>query len=698
MAELQRSLVEVATQVTHTKGVAENLKVEFDDFKELSEVPALTAKIQQIQKELATLRSYQEHNHTIKVDTKQMRPKDYIGDKSDVHFTEWAFKFIMYISANYKNVGTILEWAMKEKQPITEETMLHKAQELRIHDVEEFNHYVYTSIASCLGGEAMTFLLTLTRGEQSVEVWRQLNQRYDPDTARAQTMGMKGLLNRPRAKSTKDLVVAIEKWESEIRSYEVRTRDVLQDSVKQETLNGMLSSDIEQKVRMEQAMGCAKNYASMREAVMTYIRSVSTNASALDVGRVEKEDRDECDGDNNEYDEYETNYAGYDKGYGKGNHMGYSKGYGKNSSAMFEHGQGKGKGKDNYYGKGWQSKAFQKGQFFKGEQKGKGKPKGSGKDNWACHNCGQKGHIAAWCPMHRQNWGSQHKGGKGMKGWPSSGWSSMPIYSWETEYDVDHDQSREEMDYDCGDDVCAFSLTAEKIDDGIINDDTIMKGSKVKISNRYDAIAGGPEDEDEDAEDSCHSMPHEFPLPAIKKNSKMKKMPKVTRKQWTVVETNSVRNKAVSILTKESDREERIDKLGHSINGGSVQIKGTVDSGAAEHVANRDHFPQFEVLPAKKGVRYVTANGERIPHAGEQRVKMMTNEGNKRAIDFQLSEVDKPLLGANKICKNGHYIILDEKEGWIVNKRTSECTKLEVEDGTYKMNMWIQDFQRQASQ
>ena len=128
MAELQRSFVEVATQVTHTKGVAENLKVEFDDFKELSEVPALTAKIQQIQKELATLRSYQEHNHTIKVDTKQMRPKDYIGDKSDIHFTEWAFKFIMYISANYKNVGTILEWAMKEKQPVTEEKMLHKAQ------------------------------------------------------------------------------------------------------------------------------------------------------------------------------------------------------------------------------------------------------------------------------------------------------------------------------------------------------------------------------------------------------------------------------------------------------------------------------------------------------------------------------------------------------------------------------------------
>ncbi len=287
-----------------------------------------------------------------------------------------------------------------------------------------------------------------------------------------------------------------------------------------------------------------------------------------------------------------------------------------------------------------------------------------------------------------------------MKGWPSSGWSGMPIYSWEAEYDHDHvhDQFQEEMDYDHGDDVCAFSLTTEKIDDGAISDNTITKGSKIKIFNRYDAIASDAEDEDENAENNSQSTSHEFPLPVIKKDNKMKKMPKVTRKQWTVVEASSVQNKAVSILTKESDREERIDKLGHSINGGWVQVKGTVDSGAAEHVANRDHFPQFEILPAKKGVRYVTANGERIPHAGEQRVKVMTNEGSKRAIDFQLSEVDKPLLGANKICKNGHYIILDEKEGWIVNKRTGECIKLEVEDGTYKMNMWIQDFQRQAPQ
>ena len=124
ISELQRGLMEVVTQVTHTKGVVERLKMELDDFKELSE------KVQQIESELAALKSYKDNNRTMKVDTKQMRPKDYIGDKSDIHFTEWAFKFIMYISANYKNVGTILEWAMKEKQPITEEKMLNKAQDI----------------------------------------------------------------------------------------------------------------------------------------------------------------------------------------------------------------------------------------------------------------------------------------------------------------------------------------------------------------------------------------------------------------------------------------------------------------------------------------------------------------------------------------------------------------------------------------
>ena len=259
-------------------------------------------------------------------------------------------------------------------------------------------------------------------------------------------------------------------------------------------------------------------------------------------------------------------------------------------------------------------------------------------------------------------------------------------------------------------DACAFNLTVEKVEEETTHCDATMPNHKLKLDNRYDVLRNDTESHDDDAvEKHIGSSHYAFPRLCAHPHSKRnkKKMPIVSKAKWVRFEEAEERPgeseasttpaRAVRILTKESDQEERIDALDHKSNDGWSKVRGTVDSGAAEHVANRDHFPQFEVMPPKKGIRYVTANGERIPHAGAQRVRMATNEGGKRTIDFQLSEVDKPLLGANKICRNGHYIVLDENEGWIVNKKTNECTRLEVEDGTYKIDMWIRGFQRQAS-
>ena len=691
-AELQRNNVQLAAEVATVKTMVEHIKEELSILKEMEvvgEVAALTAKIDAMQMEMNVMRNRNVNGQSMKVDTRQMKPRDYIGDKSEVHFVEWAFKFMMYASANNKEIGILLEWAMKEKEPIDNSRAQEKMHELGIDDTDAVNHYVYSCIASCLGGEAMTFILTMKREDPSIEVWRRMAQRCDPDTAKAQTMGIKGLLNRPKVKGTKDLVAAIEKWESELRNYEVRTRDTLQDSVKQETLNGMLPSDIEQKIRMEQAMGRAKDYASMREAVMTYVRNMSTAASALDVGKVDEE-TGVVNNHNDEYghEEYETNYAGYEKGYNGG----------------------KGKGKP--MGKGWQFKAAPKGQHWKGDQKGKGFPKGKGKDSRVCHNCGQVGHIALWCPAKQSQWIPYQKGGKGTKGWHNNEWNPRPLYAmgewsatphhdttanWETGYD-DHEQHYDDTCQEHGHEYCAFGLTVEETDERVRGTKDAENINNVNTYNRYDPIAN---DDDEEADEDDENTIEDFPSPSTDKTSvnKSKKMPRVARGRWTVVEDGKRKSKArqLSLLTKEEDKEECIDTLGHIAKGGWVRIKGTVDSGAAEHVANRDHFPQFEVMPAKKNVRYVTANGERIPHAGEQRVVMTTNEGSKRSIDFQLSEVDKPLLGANKICKKGHYIILDEDEGWIINKRSGECTRLEVEDGTYKMHMWVRDFHRPAT-
>ena len=164
----------------------------------VSEVAALSEKIKVIQETIEKRNT--EHSKILKVDNKFMKLIDYVGDKSEVHFSEWAFKFIVYVSANNRLISEVLEWAMKEKKPITGEALKEKAEELNIIDIESLNHYIYTSIASCFSGDATTFLRTLDREEPSAEIWRKINQRFDPDTAKSQTMGIKGLLNNPERK------------------------------------------------------------------------------------------------------------------------------------------------------------------------------------------------------------------------------------------------------------------------------------------------------------------------------------------------------------------------------------------------------------------------------------------------------------------------------------------------------------------
>ena len=86
---------------------------------------------------------------------------------------------------------------------------------------------------------------------EGIEVWRQCGRRFDPDTARAQANGIAGLLRRPRAKGLQDLANAIERWENEVRNYETRTGDIIQDTVKtqnQELVSKQKKLEIKTKI------------------------------------------------------------------------------------------------------------------------------------------------------------------------------------------------------------------------------------------------------------------------------------------------------------------------------------------------------------------------------------------------------------------------------------------------------------------
>eukprot|EP00969_Alexandrium_andersonii_P279162 12338891-Alexandrium_andersonii.AAC.1 len=58
-------------------------------------------------------------------------------------------------------------------------------------------------------------------------------------------------------------------------------------------------------------------------------------------------------------------------------------------------------------------------------------------------------------------------------------------------------------------------------------------------------------------------------------------------------------------------------------------------------VGNRK-IPESEA--SRKGVRYLAADGWRIPHLGEVRLGFLTKEQHRCRITFQVAEVKRPLL------------------------------------------------------
>ena len=100
-------------------------------------------------------------------------------------------------------------------------------------------------------------------------------------------------------------------------------------------------------------------------------------------------------------------------------------------------------------------------------------------------------------------------------------------------------------------------------------------------------------------------------------------------------------------------------------------------------------IPKVETAASLGGKRYAAANGSPIRNEGEKTVEFMTNCGKKQKVKFQLAEVTKVLLSADKINKAGFNVDLNAKNPMIMDTKTGAKIPLKRKNGIFVIDLWV---------
>ena len=116
---------------------------------------------------------------------------------------------------------------------------------------------------------------------------------------------------------------------------------------------------------------------------------------------------------------------------------------------------------------------------------------------------------------------------------------------------------------------------------------------------------------------------------------------------------------------------------------GYKKLELLVDSGAAASVMPEKLLEDYPVLQgeaAKRGVHYLTADGGRVPNLGEMRVRFITKEQHKTSVNFQVADIQKPILSVGALAAAGNEVVFTKWGGTITNTRSKR--KLAIKVGT----------------
>ena len=119
-----------------------------------------------------------------------------------------------------------------------------------------------------------------------------------------------------------------------------------------------------------------------------------------------------------------------------------------------------------------------------------------------------------------------------------------------------------------------------------------------------------------------------------------------------------------------------------------VDVRVTMDSGAARHGMPETMFPRVKLERKTSPNKFVAATGEQIRDMGEKKIPLKTNQGNQMCMMFRSASVVKPLTTMQKkwseleklSCWMNRIRIFEtfETERRSCWTRTTECTRWTV--------------------
>ena len=637
------------------------------------------------------------------------------------NYDDWRFKIGVFFSQT-EDLFELVQWAEDQAADIDEDDLELYQGENRNMDLKWLNVQVFSVLSLNLQEPVLALIKGLSNSPHGngLNAWRRVTQYFAGASGqRVQSLTSK-VYSPPRVKAYKDVAGAVETWELYVRQLEKAEGREIGDNSKIHGIRQLVPEELAKNAQTQshtlKTYLQVKNYvvdqAALRRDV--YMPKTLINDDPMDVGfcgqdghnadeaMMQEEAPWSFDGPN----DGEINYAGKGKGKGKGksfagncHHCG-AWGHRVSQCAIkdAEMRKMREKGKGDKGGKAWGGKAGGKGAWNWG--KGPGQPKGgAGPQQWGR-------------PMTQSAYWFDEAPATGHEPWqsiPGSSGTLSPLFNVQSEKPIlTHNQWSAlagEDDEDENDNINHDTKIQSKRSIMSVNnkipsernimgennkiqsernipndnhDDTKIQSnrSKTKIQSERSIMSENNDNHDNNLKDLNHRI-NEYCRNVDKK---------ATTKDDQVNMFIQVPAGDPDDLPLNLTQDWKKDTLEWT------EVKTVVDSGASESVAPPNMVPNIPVRPSagsRRGQHYVSASGERMANQGEQKLPVVTENGEERSVTFQVTDVARPLCSVARICSQGNRVIFGARGGVIQNLETGSETPFLLEDGVYTMSLWV---------
>ena len=132
-----------------------------------------------------------------------------------------------------------------------------------------------------------------------------------------------------------------------------------------------------------------------------------------------------------------------------------------------------------------------------------------------------------------------------------------------------------------------------------------------------------------------------------------------------------------------------VTELNDKTRGGE-EFLAFVDSGGVDDVLPKSvctEYPLKTTSKSQSGVGFISANGSHIKHYGQRRFRVKTSAGSNMNATWEVADVRKPLISANRLFDRFTKLVLDEKPG--IQCKNRDTIPHEKTGSLFAVQLWI---------